>query len=114
MKNLQLTSRKTNAKVLTALASVGFFAIAGELIGCFVPAAACALAVISVGLAVFVWSIFRLIKPGRYDRSWNLAEVILVPLCWLMLLLAVYVSLGWAINRWNQELQNITQSTLRN
>ena len=120
MKNVQFTSRDTDYKFLAALALLTSFAVAGIFAGLFMPTgfggiheAPCILAAISVGLVLFVWSVFRLIKPAGYDRNWQIAGIVLVPLYWLLLLLAVDISLGWLVDKSIQEMQDIVASILR-
>jgi hypothetical protein len=118
MKNVQF-SRETVSTVLTALALLPSFAISGVLVGLCVPAKFSdisqvpqVLAAISVGLALFVWSIFRLIKPVGYNRNWEIAEMTLVPLYSLMLALAATVWVAWLIQRSIQELEDIVTPLL--
>jgi hypothetical protein len=119
MKNIQIPSFETYSKVLVALGMAGIFAIAGVFVGCLMPwplneihYAPLIFAAISVGLASLVWSLFRLIEPVHYDRAWTVAEITLVPLYWLLLLLAVNVSLGWLIQRSIEEMKDVVPSIL--
>lgn len=87
MKNIQFTSRETDLKVLIASSCLGFAAVVGFLVpvpsgdfsGYFIGPA------VSVALAVFVWSVFHLIKPDT--RKWTMTELAIVPVIWLLLML---------------------------
>jgi hypothetical protein len=113
MKNIQFTSRETDYRLLVPLALLAFFAAAGVFLGLLMPThsqiheAPWILAAISVGSALLVWSVFRLFEPAHYTRGWKIAEVTLVPLYWLVLVLAAYVCLGWLIEHSIQEMQNL-------
>lgn len=107
MKNFQLTSRATNFKLLGALALFGF-AIGGGLLadgeGNGMP---WALAGISVGLALFVLSIYRLVQPARPDQRWKIAAITLASLTWLMLMVAAYLCVNLMVQRTIEQLQDI-------
>lgn len=117
MKNIQFTSRETDCKILPPLALLAAFATAGALFGFFMPTGYGVIngmpgifAAISVGLTLFVWSIFRLIKPVYYDRNWKIAEVVTVPLYSLILTLAAGVCVAWLIQRSLHGLWEITDT----
>lgn len=117
MKNIQFTSRETDYKILPPFALLASFAIAGAFAGLFLPSGydvisgtPAILAAMSAGLALFVWSVFRIIKPVYYDRNWKIAEVVTVPLYSLILTLAAAISVSWLIQRW--EVQYIASSIL--
>jgi len=40
-------------------------------------------------LLVFLWGVFRLLRPTRYRQSWVIAEFITIPLLWLALVTAL-------------------------
>jgi hypothetical protein len=119
MKNIQFTSRETDYNFLIPLALLASFGAAGVFLGLLMPThgqiheAPWILAAISVGVALFVWSVFRLIEPAHYNRGWKIAEVTLVPLYWLVLVLAAYVCLGWLIEHSIQQMQDIVFNTIR-
>lgn len=115
MKNIQFTSRKTDYKILPLIALLASFAVVGIFVGLFVPAgyggihgAPWILAAISAGLALFVWSVFRMIEPAGYSRNWQIAEMILVPLYSLMLTLGaglcVALLIQWSIREMSELL----------
>ncbi|HUA65666.1 MAG TPA: hypothetical protein VME24_07450 [Alphaproteobacteria bacterium] len=106
MKNIRFAAQKTGWKILAPLALFTSFAAAGILIIPFIPEEWRILATIAVGLALFTWSVFRLIKPVGYDRNWQIAEMILVPLYSLMLTLVAAVCVVWLIQHSRQELQD--------
>ena len=119
MKNIQFTSQETVLKILGPSLLVAASAVTGSFIGFLMPAGnprihgmPLVLAAISPGLALFTWSLFRLIKPARYDRQWQIAEMVLVPLYSLMLTLAAAVYVSWFIQRSAQELQDVFVGTL--
>lgn len=120
MKNFQFTSRETDSKILAALGFLGL-AIAGFVAGGFIPMPSnqevnrmpWILAAISVGLALLVWSIFRLIEPVRPDRNWKTAAVTLACLTWLVLMLGAYVSVDLMTIRTIREIQDIATPMLR-
>jgi uncharacterized BrkB/YihY/UPF0761 family membrane protein len=134
VKDLQLGSRKTDRERLFSLAWAGFFVVAAGF-GCCLAAGlsdeirwwrafrffrfdllrvSFINAGISLGLAAFTWSVFRLFRPIHPNRNWRIAEVVVVPFCWLLLLLAVDVLLGWLVQQSFQDFQDIVpQPTLR-
>jgi len=100
MNNIQFTSRRTDFKILKVVAVLGISALAGFVLALlyegiypepFVPIGFAVFfweAIVSVPLALFVWCSFLLIRPGRYSRKWVIVEWIVVPLVWLLLVLA--------------------------
>ncbi len=114
MQNIQFTSQETDLKILGPLALLAPSAVAGVFVGLFMPVgyggihgASWILAVISVGLALFTWSLFRLIKPVCYDRQWQTAEMILVPLYSLTLTLVAGLCIAWLIQLSIQEMSDL-------
>ncbi len=108
MKNIQFTSRRTDYNVLAFATVIGTFAIAGFFIGVFISMPfSLTNAAISVGSAIFAWSVFRFIRPVRYDRNWQIAEFMLVPAFWLLLTLALDVWLVSNATNWLVEVQEI-------
>lgn len=132
MSDIHLSSEKIDRKFFQVSALAAFFLFAAGF-GCFSVSsvrgewwqsfslwrfavlnwASSINAGISVGLALLTWSVFRLFRPLHPNRNWRIAEVILVPLCWLVLLLAVDALVAWLSQRSLQELQDI-QPTLQN
>jgi hypothetical protein len=99
MKDIQLIQRETVFKVLAIATVVGYFAMAGG-IGLVLtptpynvdewPLINCA---ISLAMALFAWSTFKLIEPLRYSHNWQIAKLIFVPLGWLLLTVAIDMGL---------------------
>jgi len=91
MQNRLFPSLKMDDKVLIILLCLGFAAF----IGCLLPVPFYVSRVlggfISVGLAVLVWCVFRLVEPRRYSRKWAIAELMVVPVVWVLLMVAVGV-----------------------
>lgn len=118
MKTIHFTSRETGWKISAALALLPSFAVLGTFVVLFatgsggIKGAPWILVAISVGLALFVWSVFRLIKPIGYDCNWQIAELILVPLYSLMLALAATVWVAWLIQRSIRELDDVVTPLL--
>lgn len=89
MKVRQFSELKTVPKVLVVL----FCLIIPVLAGCWMPApyddshARLFDVALSLALAVFVWCGFRLIEPARYSLKWAIAELIIVPVVWFLLIL---------------------------
>lgn len=112
MKNIQFTSRGTGYEILAVATLAEFFSLVGIFFGFLIPAlgkiheAPWILAAIATGSVLFVWSVFRLIEPSSYNRNWQIAGVILVPLYSLVLILAAYVGLGWLIEHTIQQIQD--------
>lgn len=117
MKNIQFTSREMDYKFLAALAALASFAAAGIFLGLLMPRggqihAPWIFAAVSVGFALLVWSVFRLVEPSRYTRGWKIAEITVVPLYWLALILAAYIGFGWLIEHTIQQMQNLVPNCL--
>jgi hypothetical protein len=93
MKTTQSSSRETVQKILIALVCLGVSALAG----CFLPTpfedshARVFDAALSVALAVFVWCGFHLFEPRCFSRKWATAELAVVPVIWLLIMLAFAV-----------------------
>jgi hypothetical protein len=93
MKSTQFYSRETVQRILIALACLGVSVFAG----CLLPTpfedshARVFDAALSVALAVFVWCGFHLFEPRRFSRKWAIAELTVIPVIWLMLMLAFAV-----------------------
>ncbi|HXC35889.1 MAG TPA: hypothetical protein VNV43_08435 [Candidatus Acidoferrales bacterium] len=129
MKNIEFTSRATDRYILPVFALVGFFVLAAGS-GCVLPGisrwqnfsmvridilnhAAFINGAISIGLAVFTWSVFKIIRPAYPDRNWQIAEVILIPVIWLLLLAAADLSLSLLVQHSMQELQDIVNAIIQ-
>jgi hypothetical protein len=91
MKSQMFPSLKTDDKVLIILLCLGFAAV----IGCLLPApydiSHAFGGFISVTFGILVWCLFRLIEPRRYSRRWAIAELTVVPIVWMLLMLALAV-----------------------
>lgn len=94
MRNIRFSSRETDSK---ALAVIGALAVSG-IIGYLLPTPVfpgqilhiqIIDAIIAIGLAVFVWSVFRLVEPRRYGQRWMVAKIIGIPFVWLLLVVAL-------------------------
>ena len=106
MNNIQFASRRTDIRVVAVSGFLGFSAVAGWLLASFFlvndlePMQPIGNldrvqfrvqffeAIISVSLALLVWCSFLFVRPARYGRKWVIAEWIVVPLVWLLLVLA--------------------------
>jgi hypothetical protein len=98
MKNIQLTERETDLKVLAATTKAGAFLAVGGIVWLFtllssggdyqLPQLPFINFVISISAALFVWSLYHLIAPLRYSRNWQIVGFIFVPLVWLLLMVA--------------------------
>lgn len=106
MKYYQFASRRTDIRVVAVSGFLGFSAVSGWLLASFFfandPLQFVNLdpvqfrvqifeTLISVSLALLVWCSFLLVRPARYRRKWVIAEWIVVPLVWLLLVLAFHV-----------------------
>jgi hypothetical protein len=104
MKNIQLTDRETDLKVLAVTTKAGAFVLVGGIVWLltlisygndfqlpFINF------LISIAAALFVWSTFKLVEPFRYSRNWQIAEFIFVPLVWLLLMVAIDVGIYFVI-----------------
>jgi hypothetical protein len=93
MKNIEFYSRETGQKILLILVCLGVSALAGCLLPTPFEDSSARLfdAALSVALAVSVWCGFHLIKPRRYSQKWAIAELTVVPIVWLLLMLALAV-----------------------
>lgn len=112
MKNIQFASRRTDIRVVAVSGFLGFSAVVGWLLASFSLAADPMPfvnldraqfrlqffgTIISVSLALLVWCSFLLVRPARYSRKWVIAEWIVVPLVWLLLVLALN---AWVLHLW--------------
>ena len=75
--------------ILGAAALVGFFFIptpieSARFVGPF----------LTVIFIPFTWGAFRLVRPSRYGRAWLIAEFIVVPVLWLLLVIALGIWFG--------------------
>jgi hypothetical protein len=102
MKTTQFNSREAVLQALAAFGAILSFAVAGIFSAFFMSDppddALLILPAISVGLALFVWAFFRLVRPFHAGHSWQIAELVLVPLYWFPIFLAVAAWIGW-LNR---------------
>ena len=94
MKNTLLWSRATDRKILTAAGIFCALALA-MAVGSAHPAPEAPDIIrlldgfIAAILLVLVWSSFRLARPGRYNHKWAVAEAVVVPLIWALLVAAL-------------------------
>lgn len=97
MKYIQFSSRRTDIKVLVV---VGFSAVAGWLLPPQFENSYHAVdfdALFAVPLALLVWCVFHLIELSRHGWKWAIAELTVVPIVWLLLMLALDV---WLHHLW--------------
>jgi hypothetical protein len=113
MKNIQLTQRETDLKVLAVAAKVGAFITVGGIAWLFTLLSCGNDAqydpvdlslpfinfLISIAAALFTWSTFNFIEPFRYSRNWQIVKFIFVPLVSLLFLVAINVALHFVIQR---------------
>jgi hypothetical protein len=107
MKNIQVWSRDTDRKILTAAGAVGSLGLAafiGSVLQPPTPSDHMPLfdGLLTSMLLVLVWSVFQLVRPGQYSHKWAVAQVIVIPVVWGLLVgaLAVWFSelnAGWNI-----------------
>lgn len=108
MNNIQFASRRTDIRVVAVSGFLGFSTVVGWLLASFfdvnelepfLPIGRLQFfeTVLSVSLALSVWCSFLLVRPVRYSRKWVIAERIVVPLVWLLLVLAFDV---WVLHFW--------------
>lgn len=101
MKNIQLTQRET--AFLAIATAIGYFAMAGWAGWLITPRSfgedqlPLVNIVISLALALFAWSTFKLVEPLRYSRNWQIVQLIFVPLVWLLLLATIDVAINYVI-----------------
>src|SRR5262245_6348920 len=101
MNNIQLWSRAIDKKILIVLGVACALALAAA-IGLALPTAEPSVnikvlnALITSTLLVFVWGLFRLVRPTRYSPGWATAEIIVVPLAWTMLVIALALWFDYA------------------
>jgi hypothetical protein len=93
MKNMEFWSRETDWKILIVAAALSISGFAGllhvwpEFLNIpWVFGTGVALA-----LLLLPWGLFNLVRPirARWDRRWSIAEAIVVPIAWLLLLIAL-------------------------
>src|ERR1041384_2137708 len=91
MRDIEIWSRNTDWKILI---TVGWLLLA-IVAGFIVPAPAPLdhiqplVALMTMFLMIFVWALFRLVQPARWSRKWSVAELIVVPAAWLLLVVAL-------------------------
>jgi hypothetical protein len=92
MKNIQLTSRATDLKIMAALGSLVAFCIPAFLGGLLLPnllpdgrSGLFLNTLIVFGLGGFAWGAFHVVKPVRSNRKWAIARYIAIPVFWLIL-----------------------------
>ena len=89
MRNVIIWSRALDRQILIGIGCVSVLAFAWG-VGLLLPApeasemisrlAAC----VTVGLLLFVWGGFHLIRPVRYNRRWQVGEFLAVPFLWML------------------------------
>ena len=125
MKNIQLTERETDLKVLAATTKAGAFLAVGGIVWLFtllssggdyqlpqLPQLPFINFVISIGAALFVWSTFKVIEPLRYSRNWRVVEFIFIPLVWLLLLVAIDAGIHCVVQSNLSQLEEVSAQTL--
>lgn len=93
MNDIQFTSLRSDAKIPIILFCLGISAFVGYLLPTPFDDSRARLfdAAISVILGGFVWAAFRLIEPRRHGQKWMIAEFTVVPLVWVLLMVAIGV-----------------------
>lgn len=73
MKDIELSSRDTDRKLLIALSSSAFAAFVGFVLPTPFDAPGVRLldALITLGLGGLFWGVFHLLEPERYGRKWD-------------------------------------------
>jgi len=102
MKNIWFTSRETDWKVLKVFGVVGLSCVAGPLLAAQFEDSFLSLsfdAIVSISVALLVWSVFHLVEPKDHGRKWTIAELTVVPLVWLLLMVTLAV---WFHHLWCQ------------
>ena len=90
MKNIQLWSRDIDRKILIVIGAFCSLLVAA-LIGSVLPPPfpfkhiTIFDALLTTALLVLVWSVFRVVRPDRYSRKWAVAEAIVIPVVWGLL-----------------------------
>jgi len=94
MNTLELWTRNTDRKILAGITGPGCVAAAAAF-GLMLPIPlSCRWlspvgALLGAALLVFFWSTFQLIRPVRQTRSWAIAELVAVPLAWLLMMVVL-------------------------
>jgi hypothetical protein len=119
MKNIQLTQRETDLKVLAVMAKAGAFFIIGGIAWLFTLLSWSSdyqlpfiNFVLSIAAALFAWSIYHLVAPRRYSRDWQIAGLIFIPAVWLLLVLAGDVGIHSVIQSNQFQLEEFSTPTL--
>ena len=105
MKNIEFWSRETDwkilivASVLIASGLVGLLPVWGFLNHPWLIGTG-----IAITLLALVWGMFNLLRPmhARWDPRWSVAEAVVVPISWLLLVTALVVCL-YQVEVQNQE-----------
>jgi hypothetical protein len=98
MKNIQFWSRETDWKILIVTGGllisgfVGLLPVWPKFLnnpGLFGTG-------IAIALLALVWGMFNLVRPirSRWDRRWSIAEAIVVPIAWLVLVITLVACLN--------------------
>jgi ABC-type transport system involved in cytochrome c biogenesis permease subunit len=90
MKNVLIWSRATDRRILVAAGGGCLVALAGG-IGAALPAPVpydstqLVQGIIAAALLVFIWGTFRLARPRLHSQRWVVAEWVVVPVAWGLL-----------------------------
>lgn len=86
---------------------VGLSAVSGFLLSTLEPPPTAPLIelIVSVPLALLLWSVFHLVEPANPSRKWVIAELTVVPVVWLLLMLALGV---WLFHVWEPYYEHQT------
>ncbi len=90
MNNIQSWSRDVGRKI----GCVGILILAG-FVGFLLPVplgsweSATVDAFVTMALLVFAWGAFHLVRPIRYNRKWQVAGYVAIPLVWICLVAAL-------------------------
>ena len=49
------------------------------------------MASLGLGLGVYVWGVFRILEPVRFNQNWAVAKVVGIPIVWLVLVITFAV-----------------------
>ncbi len=110
MNNIQIWSRETDLKLLRNLATAGIVLFAA-FVGALVPMPVQSTAItilymaISVSLGIFAWGIFNIMKPLYYDKRWEIGEMIVVPLTWILLVSVLALCFFHYESAWKEQIQ---------
>ena len=94
MQNIELWTRDRDRKIAAAACATLIVAFAA-LIGAWIPTpeplgeSHGLNSLITSALLVFVWAAFRTVRPIRFSQKWIFAEVVAVPLIWVLLVVAL-------------------------